>query len=90
MRRGGGRSGLAARRRGGRHRPAAATLHSGTVVADCKPGKGLRVAASIPLGTAESIDLKDPGLEWDRGGFAEQLVAFSDLLPAKAFEMKGG
>lgn len=68
----------------------AATLHSGTVVADCKPGKGLRVAASIPLGTAESIDLKDPGLEWDRGGFAEELVAFSDLLPAKAFEMKGG
>ena len=26
-----------------------------------------------------SIDLKDPGLEWDRGGFAEELVAFSDL-----------
>lgn len=50
----------------------------------------MRVAASIPLGTAESIDLKDPGLEWDRGGFAEELVAFSDLLPAKAFEMKGG
>jgi len=62
-----------------------AELHGGTLVADCKPGKGLRVVASIPLGTEERIKLKDPGLTWDQGGFDEALVALSDLLPARAF-----
>lgn len=62
-----------------------ADLHGGTLVADCVPGKGLRVAASIPLGTPGGGVFKTPALTWDRGGFSEELVALSDLLPLGAF-----
>lgn len=64
----------------------AAALHGGTLVASCAPGKGLRAVASIPLGGAEGAVLESPGLTWDRGGFDDELVALSDLLPAKAFQ----
>ena len=63
----------------------AAALHGGTLVADCVPGRGLRVVASIPLGVSEGVELRDPGVAWDPGGFSEELVALSDLLPARAF-----
>ena len=63
----------------------AAALHGGTLVADCAPGRGLRVVASIPLGEAGEGLLREPGAAWDRGGFGDELVALSDLLPAKAF-----
>lgn len=64
----------------------AATLHGGTLVADCAPGRGLRVVASIPLGAAEGALLETPVLAWDQGGFDEALVALSGLLPIQAFE----
>lgn len=63
----------------------AAALHGGTLVADCAPGRGLRAVASIPLGVSEGVELRDPGVAWDPGGFSEELVALSDLLPARAF-----
>ena len=63
-----------------------AELHGGTRVADCAPGKGLRVAVSIPLGTPGGGVLKTPSQAWDRGGFSEELVALSDLLPIEAFK----
>ena len=62
-----------------------AGLHGGTLVADCAPGKGLRVVASIPLGTPGGSVLKTPSSTWDRGGFSEELIALSDLLPIGAF-----
>ena len=63
----------------------AAALHGGALVADCNQGRGLRVVASIPLGEMEERTLREPGVAWDRGGFADELVALSNLLPAKAF-----
>lgn len=63
-----------------------ATLHGGTLVAGCAPGRGLRVVASIPLGAAEGTLLETPALAWDQGGFDEALVALSGLLPARVFE----
>ncbi|MDE7171309.1 MAG: HAMP domain-containing histidine kinase [Oscillospiraceae bacterium] len=66
----------------------AAALHGGTLVASCAPGKGLRAVASIPLGEPGGAVLESPGLSWDRGGFDDELVALSDLLPAKAFQME--
>lgn len=62
-----------------------ADLHCGTLVADCAPGKGLRVVASIPLGTPGGSVFETPALTWDRGGFGEELIALSNLLPAEAF-----
>ena len=44
-----------------------AALHGGTLVADCAPGRGLRVVASIPLGAAGGMRLETPALAWDRG-----------------------
>ena len=63
-----------------------ATLHGGTLMAGCAPGRGLRAVASIPLGTAEGMLLETPALGWDQGGFDEALVALSDILPARVFE----
>lgn len=68
----------------------AAALHGGTLVASCAPGKGLRAVASIPLGEPGSAVLESPGLSWDRGGFDDELVALSELLPAKAFRTETG
>ena len=65
-----------------------ADLHGGTLVADCIPGKGLKVAASIPLGTPGGAVFQTPALTWDWGGYDEELIALSDLLPAKAFGPK--
>jgi len=65
-----------------------AELHGGTIVADCAPGKGLRVVASIPLGTPGGTVFQTPTLTWDRGGFDEELIALSDLLPLAAFGPK--
>lgn len=62
-----------------------ANLHGGTLMADCAPGKGLRVAVSIPLGTPGGSVLKNPSAAWDGGGFSEELIALSDLLPIGAF-----
>ncbi len=62
-----------------------AELHGGTLVADCAPGKGLRVVASIPLGAPGGSVFKTPALTWDQGGFSEELIALSDLLPIGAF-----
>lgn len=63
----------------------AAALHGGTLVAECAPGRGLRAAASIPLGEAGEGLLREPGSAWDRGGFDDELVALSTLLPARVF-----
>lgn len=63
----------------------AAALHGGTLVADCADGRGLRVAATIPLGKGGENLLKRPGAAWDRGGFYDELIALSKVLPAKAF-----
>ncbi len=60
-------------------------LHGGTLVADCTPGKGLKVVASIPLGTPGGSGFKTPSLTWDRGGYDEELIMLSDLLPATGF-----
>lgn len=68
----------------------AAALHGGTLVAGCAPGKGLRAVASIPLGGPEGTVLESPGLTWDRGGFDDELVALSKLLPAEAFRQEDG
>lgn len=63
----------------------AAALHGGTLVAECAPGRGLRAAASIPLGEAGEGLLREPGAAWDRGGFDDELVALSTLLPTRVF-----
>lgn len=63
----------------------AAALHGGTLVADCAEGHGLRAVASIPLGEGGENLLKEPGAAWDRGGFDDELIALSLLLPARAF-----
>ena len=65
-----------------------AALHGGTLVAECAEGRGLRVAASIPLGQLEEKILREPGAAWDLGGFDGELVALSNLLPAEAFRPK--
>lgn len=65
-----------------------ADLHGGTLVADCAPGRGLRVVASIPLGVPGGTVAETPLLSWDRGGFDEELIALSDLLPLGAFGRK--
>ena len=64
----------------------AAALHGGMLVADCAEGRGLRAVASIPLGEAGENLLRGPGAAWDRGGFDNELIALSGLLPAKAFQ----
>ena len=66
-----------------------AALHGGTLVADCGPERGLRVTAVIPLGTAGADMLNSPGIRWDQGGFSEELVALSGLLPVGAFAPNG-
>lgn len=65
-----------------------AELHGGTLVAECTPGKGLRVVVSIPRGTPGGRVFETPALTWDRGGFDEELIALSGLLPAEAFGPK--
>ena len=64
----------------------AATLHGGALVASCAPGKGLRAVASIPLGETNGMLLESAGLTWDRGGFDDELIALSNLLPPAAFQ----
>lgn len=66
-----------------------ASLHGGRLIADCGPGRGLRVAVSIPLALAATDTLSSPALRWDQGGFGEELVALSGLLPAVAFLPNG-
>ena len=68
----------------------AAQLHGGTVIARCVPGQGLRAVASIPLGEAGEGLLREPGTGWDRGGFDDELVALSKLLPAWVFRPESG
>lgn len=63
----------------------AAALHGGTLVADCADGRGLRVAATIPLGKVEEDKLREPRMTWDRGGFDDELIALSGQLTAGAF-----
>lgn len=67
-----------------------ADLHGGALVADCAPGKGLRVVASIPLGKPGGTVFQTPALTWDQGGFDEELIALSGLLPARAFMPEDG
>lgn len=67
-----------------------ADLHGGALMADCAPGRGLRVVASIPLGMPGGTVCETPALAWDRGGFDEELIALSDLLPPRAFGPQGG
>lgn len=62
-----------------------ADLHGGMLVADSAPGEGLRVTVSIPLGTPGGSVCRAPEAVWDRGGFDEELIALSDLLPLSAF-----
>lgn len=62
-----------------------AQLHGGALMAECAPGQGLRVAAAIPLGDPMAAALESPGMSWDRGGFSEEMVALSELLPAWVF-----
>ena len=62
-----------------------ADLHGGALVADCASGRGLRVVASIPLGMPGETVCETPALPWDQGGFCEELIALSNLLPAKVF-----
>lgn len=63
-----------------------AQLHGGRLMADQVPGRGLRMAATIPLRLEEAGNtLKSPGLRWDRGGFSPALVELSTVLPAAAF-----
>lgn len=68
----------------------AAQLHGGTVIARCAPGQGLRAVVSIPLGEAGEGLLWEPGTGWDRGGFDDELVALSKLLPAWVFRPEPG
>ena len=68
----------------------AAQLHGGTVIADCAPGQGLRAVVSIPLGEPGEGLLREPGADWDRGGFDDELVALSKLLPAWVFGPEPG
>lgn len=67
-----------------------ADLHGGALVADCAPGRGLRVVASIPLGMPGETVCETPALAWDQGGFDDALIALSNLLPARAFGPQGG
>lgn len=62
-------------------------LHGGALMAECVPGRGLRVVAAIPLGEPATATLESPGLNWDREGlFPEEMVALSGLLPAWVFD----
>lgn len=63
----------------------AAALHGGTLVADCAEGRGLRAVASIPLSEGEENMLRRPDAVLDRGGFDDELIALSGLLPVRAF-----
>ena len=62
-----------------------AVLHGGRLAAVCAPGRGLAVTASIPLNRGGDDALRDPTVEWDRGGFDEAVVGLSHLLPAGVF-----
>lgn len=62
-----------------------ATIHGGTLVADCAEGRGLRAVASIRLGVPRGAVLESGRLGWDAGGFSDELVILSDLLPREAF-----
>ena len=63
-----------------------AALHGGRLMADAAPGRGLRMAVTIPLGLDRAGNrLESPPAEWDDGGFSKALVGLSDLLPAGMF-----
>lgn len=63
-----------------------AQLHGGALMAECVPDRGLRVSAAIPLGDPVTATLESPGPSWDSGGFMEEMVALSELLPAWVFD----
>lgn len=62
-----------------------AALHDGTLMAECRPEGGLRVSVMISLGQEQTGTMHSPKLSWDSGGFREELVALSDLLPLEIF-----
>lgn len=66
-----------------------AKLHGGRLMAYSLPAGGRRVAVSIPRGQVEGETLSSPVLCWDEGGFGDEVVALSDLLPAAAFHPDG-
>lgn len=66
-----------------------ASLHGGRLMAYSLPEGGLRVAVSISRGQVEGDILKEHRTGWDPGGFGDEQVALSDLLPAAAFRPDG-
>ncbi len=63
-----------------------AELHGGSLMADSAPGRGLTMAAVLPVGEPrKGIRLESPFLPLPTEGFDEALVAFSELLPAEMF-----
>lgn len=67
----------------------AASLHGGRLMAYSLPEGGLRVAVSIPRGQVEGELLKEHRTGWDPGGFGDEMVALSNLLPPAAFRPDG-
>lgn len=66
-----------------------AKLHGGRLMAYSLPEGGLRVAVSIPKGQVEGDILKERRTPWDPGGFGDEQVALSNLLPPAAFRPDG-
>ena len=62
-----------------------AALHGGRLIPVCREGRGLVVAASIPLNRGGDEGLRTPMVEWDRGGFDDAVVGLSHLLPTGVF-----
>jgi len=63
-----------------------AELHGGSLMADSAPGRGLTMAAVLPVGEPrKGMRLESPFLPLPTGGFDEALVTFSEMLPAEMF-----
>ncbi|HIT31947.1 MAG TPA: HAMP domain-containing histidine kinase [Candidatus Enterenecus stercoripullorum] len=63
-----------------------AELHAGSLVAETAAGGRVSLVAILPLRLGMPAGhMESPALPYDAGGFRDELVAFSDILPAQVF-----
>lgn len=63
-----------------------AELHAGSLVAETAAGGRVSLVVTLPLRLGMPAGhMESPILPYDAGGFCDELVAFSDILPAQAF-----